>query len=513
MTLMLHIFRKDVRHLYPEILVVLLGTAAFAWAAPVQWRAAVPMVSEAGGLVGFVGPLLRILLPVAWLVLISRLIHDESLVGDRQFWITRPYTWTTLLAAKLLFLLAFLCVPFLLMQMYLLHHAGLRISGALGDLLLYELRLAAVFYLPVLAIATVTSSFARLTLTLLAGLLYVGGVFAAGNGLLNGRMTPPQVPFSCAVVSSAGLAAIVLLQYATRRTRVARLCLAAVPVLVLLVWLLSPARALIDRSYPALPGWAGPHLSVAGQASPPQTAGGPFLKQGNKTFLNIPIALTGVGSGQRVRSMGISIVLDAPGVHWSSPFLENGMDSSDPAPALSFALPDSVFERVRKTPAELHLQIAALLSGTELPVSLAASSPATPAPDGGLCSVSQEGVATNCRYAFRLPAPIDVEAAASGKPCDAGQTSPASQPTILVKTFIGSDNHALAFDFDPVALTPMNLAMPQSTPNRFLPAYLCSGSLVTFTSHREMRRGQILVDLHNVVLGPYAMPQVRSAQR
>ncbi len=142
-------------------------------------------------------PLLRILLPIGWLVLISRLIHDESLVGDRQFWITRPYTWPTLLAAKLLFLILFLYLPFFLMQVYLLHHAGLAIAPALPDLLRYHLRLTAIFVLPFVAIATVTSTFARLAISLLVALLYLSGVLASAAYLFEKRMTPPYVePFA-----------------------------------------------------------------------------------------------------------------------------------------------------------------------------------------------------------------------------------------------------------------------------------------------------------------------------
>src|SRR5256885_7885270 len=52
--------------------------------------------------------LVMILLPLAWWTLIARVIHDEVLPGDNQFWITRPYSWKSLLGAKALFILAFI---------------------------------------------------------------------------------------------------------------------------------------------------------------------------------------------------------------------------------------------------------------------------------------------------------------------------------------------------------------------------------------------------------------------
>ncbi len=88
------------------------------------------------------------MLPILWLVLIARLIHDEALVGDQQFWLTRPYTWSALLAAKLLFLVLFVFVPFLVMQCYLLAHAGLNPLASIPGLLLNLLYLILICFLP-----------------------------------------------------------------------------------------------------------------------------------------------------------------------------------------------------------------------------------------------------------------------------------------------------------------------------------------------------------------------------
>src|SRR6266536_3025901 len=91
----LHIFGKDVRYLWREICLVLGLAAIFAWTNP-WW--------------------MTILLLAAMSYLIARLIHAEAIPGDRQFWITRPYRWKSLLAAKLLFMLTFVNLPILLAQ-------------------------------------------------------------------------------------------------------------------------------------------------------------------------------------------------------------------------------------------------------------------------------------------------------------------------------------------------------------------------------------------------------------
>jgi hypothetical protein len=49
-----------------------------------------------------------------------RVVQGESLVGDRQFWVTRPYEWKKLLLSKFLFLLVFLNLPLLILDVVLL---------------------------------------------------------------------------------------------------------------------------------------------------------------------------------------------------------------------------------------------------------------------------------------------------------------------------------------------------------------------------------------------------------
>lgn len=87
----LHIFKKDVRYLSGEILLVIALAGVFAWKLAAQWA--------------------EILLPIAAVYLIARLIHAEAIPGERQFWTTRPYRWQSLLAAKILFILAFVSGP------------------------------------------------------------------------------------------------------------------------------------------------------------------------------------------------------------------------------------------------------------------------------------------------------------------------------------------------------------------------------------------------------------------
>ena len=50
---------------------------------------------------------IELLLVVMACFLIARVIHAEAIPRHTQFWLTRPYRWRSLFAAKILFILAF----------------------------------------------------------------------------------------------------------------------------------------------------------------------------------------------------------------------------------------------------------------------------------------------------------------------------------------------------------------------------------------------------------------------
>src|SRR5580693_8112343 len=109
----LHIFAKDTRHLWLEILISVALTIWLGLTSPHRWWMSGAGYEETVSFsprasVMLLPSLLPVLIPLSWWILISPLIHDERLVGDRQYWLTRPYEWKKLLTAKTLFILVFL---------------------------------------------------------------------------------------------------------------------------------------------------------------------------------------------------------------------------------------------------------------------------------------------------------------------------------------------------------------------------------------------------------------------
>ena len=88
-----NIFRKDVRHHWPEIAASLALLVAFAWFDIRSWSHFDSWAAGATGLAAFFASemlpsLIEPLLLLSWVFLIVRVIQEESLVGDRQFWVT-----------------------------------------------------------------------------------------------------------------------------------------------------------------------------------------------------------------------------------------------------------------------------------------------------------------------------------------------------------------------------------------------------------------------------------------
>src|SRR5258708_5732890 len=130
----LHILAKDVRRLWYEILVVLGLEAMIVW-----------MASDRGQ--GHLPPLF--LLP--WWYLIVRQIHMEPIPGDRQFWISRPYGWKSLLGAKALFMVVFVSVPMLVADSVIVTAQGFALGSCVSGLVWKQVMWTVMFVLPTAA--------------------------------------------------------------------------------------------------------------------------------------------------------------------------------------------------------------------------------------------------------------------------------------------------------------------------------------------------------------------------
>ena len=191
-----------------------------------------------------------ILMPLSWWLLIERIVHAETLIGDKQFWITRPIDWKSLLSAKLLFLLIFLYLPFAIAQCIELNRAGFPILPALPGLLFLLILVTGILVVPLFTLAVLTRNFTRSLLTLLGLLLAVAALaYAADKFEPNSVSTPYSDRFSIPVLLVVGGFAIVF-QYARRMTWLARAVLLPLPLVIALIAIFMPNASMVESAYP-----------------------------------------------------------------------------------------------------------------------------------------------------------------------------------------------------------------------------------------------------------------------
>jgi hypothetical protein len=220
MNQIIHIFRKDVRHHWMEILVCQLALVAYCWNEVSGWSEALNYIANISS------TLIHLVLPLSWSVFVFRMVQDESLVGDRQFWITRPYDWKKLLVEKILLVLVFIDLPLVAAGIFLLVRAGFPALPHLLGLLWMQLLLLYIPFLPLLALASVTRNLAQAVVALLAVLLiFVGSASLWEVFVRRGGSSIDTDWLEMTVLALVCLAAIGL-QYTRRKTMQSRLWLA-----------------------------------------------------------------------------------------------------------------------------------------------------------------------------------------------------------------------------------------------------------------------------------------------
>lgn len=224
-----HILRKDLRHvrlLFSVWLLLLLAQSATVGsgfsAAPDDFVA-----QAAYAIIRIALPLLQALVVV---VLVPLLIQDEPLVGTTAFWFTRPIARGQLLAAKAVFIVAFLVIPPLVLEAMVFAANGIGAKDTL--LALPEVLFGSLNFIVFLAsLAVLTRTFAKFVLWL--AVIYTCLLaFSIGSqiwtmtsnfdGFLHSARNPTLMTsraIASGLVSIAGGLAVVIHQYLTRRTR------------------------------------------------------------------------------------------------------------------------------------------------------------------------------------------------------------------------------------------------------------------------------------------------------
>jgi hypothetical protein len=287
----IHIFRKDVRHCWPYIAATLSLTALNAWQASTDGMDTQHLGPHLSDL------MLIMLMVLAWWLAIGAAIHGESAIGDRQFWTTRPYSWKSLLAAKLLFVAAFLALPMLLSDCAILLAAGYNPLGLSRALVWRQCWFLAFLVLPIMAAALtrVTRDLVLTGLAFYVGSYLVFSAFALRHAYGQGAAPsgePSWIAYGAQwLVPVVGLC-LIAWQYAQRRTTSVRVFALALAALVPLG--VVPQYLQMSSAASASP-WKEPaysKLKVELSSSPPRTS--PASAEGQIVGrIGIPVRVSG----------------------------------------------------------------------------------------------------------------------------------------------------------------------------------------------------------------------------
>jgi hypothetical protein len=516
MSQILHIFRKDSRRFWPEILVSLAVNGA-----------CVLFYLRQGVFPAF-------LVPMGWWLLIGRVVQAESLVGENQAWLTRPYEWKKLLAAKVLFLAAYLYLPLAIMQCLLLRMAGLPPAAHSTGLAYDWLLIGVVFVLPLFAIAAVTANFARMTLTLLGIILALIGLEQLSQFLLenwralhlSGNLFSP-VPAVAFALCFFG--AVLMLQYATRRVWLSRWLLLGVPVVAIVVAasiLFAPPN--MDRAYPqpSASASAALHLSFADDVPGRNhriSVG--QVSYGGKSAMALYIDFdeSGVADGYAIQIDDVKFSIDGPaGFHWDSPwearsgqrYLPGATQSS-----LQVSMSPAVYDRIKASTVQLHLTFALSRLQAGETANLRIPTGEFAVPGFGVCVAPQNGFSQktdtsngseprsfefpmlefSCRSALRQPPLTYIKAQARDGPRIPYQTD--SSPTMPLETWQGNlDREPADLSISPIvtfvpwhaterrpevrsdgSVVLHSLSLIPGTPMAFTPYHFVDGTRAEFT--------------------------------
>ena len=523
------VFTKDARRFWPEIAVSVLLLAVFVMVYPVTWQHN-SMVAETfagrfsmgeGGR-GFLAACLVVLVPVSWLVLIARVVHCERLVGDTQFWLTRPYEWPKLLAAKALFLGAFLYLPFLLAQCGLLMEAGFNPTGYALGLGLNLVLVTVILILPAIALSSLTRGFARLMLVLLGFvvILVVVNVIASylprvGNGgapeLISG-----EIGFFVLLI---GCSMAVWIMYAMRRLRMGWIVLGGSLLLLLGMSWADPDRAVMERFFPANRSAAAQVIEMSYAAEGLRQPIVRDTRDKDELEVSIPVSSSVLQPDLAVVPQAQRVTIEEPdGTRWRSPWQRYDRAAFLPGSnvsSISFILPRRIYEQWKGASTGLNVEFALISAKQTMQRTIALPEGDFTVDGFGICTPwswyakRREYSAITCRSAMRQPLLTYVTAPWADDSCSKPNDEKGGK--MMATAWAGN------LDMAPAQMGITSVWSPQlnfsnawnihaGVPAR--PRILCSGSPVSFTQFRLQERMTVQMKVEN-----FRFPEIMSAEQ
>ena len=358
-----HIFKKDIRRHSPEILISLTFLGLYA---KVTLQSSGRSVALLGGFswFWFSAESVPALMVVFWIFLTVRVVQGEALVGDRQWWVTKPYQWWKLLAAKELFQLVFIGLPLFVLQLFLLRHAGFPVSPNLLRVLYMQLALAVFLFLPSVTLGSLTRNLWQAVLAVVLVLVAVAGVANLLQTLPSYGMSSHVQEFGGGVSGVLLMASIIGAlgwQFARRRTWASRSLLVTGPALTVLLSAVTPYAKLVEKKYPLAEANIAPvRFTFAPPSSPAKKKRGSFYEP-SVVYPRLPFLVSGIATGHAVQIDGMRVFMESAGSpKWDSGWQSRGEQlwTESQRTDLTYSLKRKEFETRKTQPVRLHVELA-----------------------------------------------------------------------------------------------------------------------------------------------------------
>lgn len=364
MTQILHMFRKDMRRHWPEILISLALLALFTRREFHLWQTSeLASYSISLFFLALSGRYIPFFLVLSWIFLILRVVQSESLVGDRQWWVTKPYVWWELLVSKLFFIFIFLSVPLFHVQLLLLHHAGFSILPNFGRLVLMQFTLPLVLVVSTLALASITRNLAQAILVI--GIAVVVLIIGLSLDFLFSQTAgddPSIVGWIESLLVFAALVVVPVWQYARRRTTASRItvagCLGAATALSLI-----PFGSRVEQAYAFLATKDSPvQFAIAPIAEHPENTNISDLPSlASDIVLSIPANVSGVAPGSAVVVDRMNLTAESgQDSSWARGWIAESHElwPESRQESLTYEIKRKDYEKIAAQPLNLHIQLA-----------------------------------------------------------------------------------------------------------------------------------------------------------
>ena len=501
----LHIFRKDVRRHWPDILVSLAILATYVWDQPAEWH---PRDLRSQMLHEMLRSYLPFIVMLAWSLLIARVLLTEPLVGDRQFWVTRPYRWHKLLIAKSLLVVVFINLPLFVAQAFLLSKAGFSPAAHIADLLLIQGWWIILLILPVATLATLTANITQFLLTVLGIMVSIIGMAILSNrfryvGSVSAQWLPEWI---APMLVLAAAITVVVLQYARRTTLQARLILISAVTVALILSAVRKQPAFSVQLYPV--SSSGEQAPVQVNFTPSKIDQESYYVEEGKVPVRIPLLFSGVPENGAASVDGVMIEVEAAGMRWNSgwfriswSFLPTQTDVEFP-----FFVDKSFFERVKNAPATLHFSFALTGFRAQEAHRIIAPPGDFEVPGEAICSMwPWEMRALHCRAPVRTPFLL-LAILAPESTCPRDEKDQADNRRLFGAQW--TPHSSVGPALSPIEIFDLYLSQP--TRNRMdkgPPQVLCPGTPLNFQILHEAQRARRELTIEGIRLADYQPKQ------